>query len=51
MQTISTAEALRQGFGKRTRDEFEAITLDPDLPKVIPVCRPGIEKPSTKPVS
>ena len=33
-QTISTMEALGEGYGKRIRDEFEAaIALDPDLPK------------------
>lgn len=33
-QTISTMEALSQGYGKRIREEFEtAIALDPNLPK------------------
>ncbi len=33
-QTVSTVEALRQGYGERIRDEFEAaIALDPNLPK------------------
>ena len=33
-QTISTIKALREGYGKRIREEFEtAIALDPNLPK------------------
>ena len=33
-QTISTIKALREGYGKRIREEFEtAIALDPILPK------------------